>query len=111
MTLVDILSVAFASIVVLVVAHLTVFWVVRSLYPPMEPAVVQVVTAPSVVAPPVVFTQPAVEPQQNVVIPTYETPIPAAPPSEEGERRGPPPPESTSIHRKPGVDSANPQSG
>ena len=105
MELKDILTVAVASIIVLVIAHLAVFWVVRTLYPP----------APVTAHVPVqqTFTQPAVtyqEPQQHVTLPTYEAPIPPqAPREEEPERRGPPPPEATSIHGSSRVDSANPQ--
>lgn len=97
MELKDILTVAFASIVVLIVVHIAVFWVVRTLYPPTLP--VQQI-----------FTQPPVihqEPQQDVILPTYEAPVPIeAARQEEPERKGPPPPESTSIHGSTRVDSA-----
>jgi hypothetical protein len=103
MELKDILTTAIASIIVLVIAHLVVFWVVRTLYPPPPPPAPFQQT----------FTQPTVtyqEPQQHVTIPTHEADIPTqAPRQEEQERRGPPPPEATSIHGGSRVDSANPQ--
>lgn len=99
MDLRDLLSIAFASLIVLVVAHFAVYWVVKTLYPP-APAQAQA-PAPVFVPPPaqptVSFTEPPVTEQQNVSIPTYEAPLPAQAPREEGERRGPPPAESTSI--------------
>lgn len=98
MELKDILVVALSTLIVLMIAHVAVFWIVRTLYPPVAPV------APT-------FTQPVViqEPQQNVTIPTYETPIPVEAPREEEPRRGPPPPEATSIHGKSGVGSVDAQ--
>lgn len=98
MELTDILTIALASIIVLVVAHLAVFWVVKTLYPPATP----------------VFTQPTVIQQpdvQHISIPTFEAPVPTEAPREEEQRRGPPPPEATSIHGSSGVDSTNTQPG
>lgn len=101
MELKDILVVALSTLIVLMIAHVAVFWIVRTLYPP--------VVAP--VVPPPVFTPAPIiqEPQQNVTIPTYETPIPVEAPREEEPRRGPPPPEATSIHGKSGVGSVDAQ--
>lgn len=101
MELKDLVSVVVGSLVAIVLAHVGAYYVVKSLYPP----------TPSVVPPPpVVFTQPpVVEQQQHVVVPTYEAPVPAQAPREEGERRGPPPPESTSIHGNSGLATANAQ--
>lgn len=97
----EILTTALSVLLVIVIAHFVIFWVVRTMYPP----------AP--VPAPVVFTQPTViqqpEPQQNVVIPTYETPIPVEAPRKEEQPRGPPPPEATSIHGNSGLDTANTQ--
>lgn len=101
MELKDILTIAIASIIVLVVAHLAVFWVVRTMYPPVPQPQPQ----------PQVFTQPAVVQQpdvQHVSIPTYEAPLPTEAPRKEEQPRGPPPPEATSIHGNSGVDSSNP---
>jgi hypothetical protein len=101
MELQEILSVAIGTLVVLVIAHFAVFWVVRTLYPPPVVYMQQ---------PQQVFTPaPIIPQQQNVTIPTYTPPVPVEAPSEEGERRGPPPPEDTSIRGKPGVASINPQ--
>ena len=104
MELKDILVVAFATLIVLVISHLAVFWVIRTLYPPL-PVVQQQAE--------MVFTQPPVqqqpEPQQHVSIPTYEAPVSVEASREEEPRKGPPPPESTSIHGSSRVDSANAQ--
>ena len=104
MELQEILSVALGTLIVIVIAHFAVFWVVRTLYPPVVymPQQQQAVFTP----PPVIQQQ---EPIQNVTIPTYETPLPVEAPREEGERKGPPPPEDTSIRGKPGLGSVNAQ--
>lgn len=104
MELKDILTIAVASIIVLVIAHLAVFWVVRTMYPPSQ---VQVQPQPQPQPQPQVFTQPVVEQQQHVVIPTYEAPIPVEAPRKEEPARGPPPPEATSIHGASGLDTTN----
>ena len=98
MELSSILSIVLASIVAIVLAHIGAYFVIKSLYPP---------TPAPVPAP--VFTQPPVTEQQNVTLPTYEAPLPVEAPREEGERRGPPPPESTSIHGNSGVAASNTQ--
>ena len=108
MELQEILSISIGTLVVIVIAHFAVFWVVRTLYPP------QVVMVQAPVQPQQVFTPAPVVPQQepqvqNVTIPTYATPVSVEAPREEGERRGPPPPEDTSIRGKPGVAATNPQ--
>lgn len=109
MELQEILSVAIGTLVVIVIAHFAVFWVVRTLYPP--PVVYMQQPPQPQPQPQQVFTPPAViqEPIQNVTIPTYATPVPVEAPSQEGERRGPPPPEDTSIRGKPGVATPNAQ--
>ena len=105
MGLSDILAIALASLVTLVAAHIAVFWVVRSLYPPQ--VAVPMPVAPLVV--PQTLTQAPLIEQQNVTLPTYETAVPVAPAVQEEPRRGPPPAVSTSIKREPGVDSTNAQ--
>jgi hypothetical protein len=82
MELKDILTISIATLIVLVVAHIAVFWVVRTLYPPspVVPAA-PVVSVP--VAPPV-FTQPPVTEQQDVHIPTYQAPSLPEVPQQEG---------------------------
>ena len=102
------LTTAVSTLIVLVLAHLSVFWVVQTLYPP-APAAAAVPMPVAVETP--VYVPPAVikEPIQHVELPTYEAPKPVAPPSE--ERKGPPAPESTSIRGDAGVAAPNPQSG
>ena len=91
----SVLSVGLATLVLLVLTHLAVFWVVRTLYPPPP----QVVYVPAPVAPapqintvtvPVTsllatelptFTQPAV---QEVNVPTYEKLVSLEAPGQEG---------------------------
>ena len=104
MELQEILSVAIGTLVVIVIAHFAVFWVVRTLYPP---PVMMVQQAQPVQSLQPVFTSPVAIPQQDVTIPTYAPPLPVEAPREEGERKGPPPPEDTSIRGKPGVDPIN----
>lgn len=102
MELTDVLTVALSTLIVVVMSHLAVYWVVKTLYP--LPPVREVVYTP----PPVIQQQPVVaEPIQHVDLPTYEAPSAVAPPSE--ERKGPPPPEDTSIRGKPGVAPTQPQ--
>ena len=100
MELQEIVSVALGTLIVIVIAHFAVFWVVRTLYPPFPQA-------------PQVFTPaPLVEQQtpiQHVTVPTYATPMPMEAPREEGERKGPPPPEDTSIRRDSGLVASNTQ--
>ena len=107
MELTDILSISVTALVMLVLTHIAVFWVVRTLYPP--PAQAQ---APVRIAQPVktvTFTEPPVV-EQHVDLPTYEAPLPGKAPGQEGERKpGPPPPESTAIQREPRVDVSNTQ--
>ena len=82
MTLSDILSVGLSTIIMLIITHIAVFYVVRTLYPP----VVRVAAAatPIQVSPPVVLSQPSVTEQQTVNVPTYEIPLPNKVSSEEG---------------------------
>jgi len=103
MDLQEILSIALGTLIVVVIAHIAVFWVVRTLYPPTQ---VQVQPQP-VFTPPPIQLQP--EPEQHVSVPTYAPPVPVEAPRQEGERKGPPPAESTSIRGESGVDSTNPR--
>jgi len=93
----DVLTLSIGTLVTVVLAHLAVYWVVKTLYPP-PPKVIHV----PVPAPPA-YTPPVVEEQQNVELPTYAPPVSVEAPRE--ERKGPPPAESTSIRRKSGVDT------
>ncbi len=107
MELTDVLTVAVSTLIVVVLSHLAVYWVVKTLYPPQPaPAVLR----ETVYTPPVSTVQPlppVEEPVQHVDLPTYETPNAVASPPE--ERKGPPPAEATSIRGKPGVDAAESQ--
>ena len=76
----DILGTALSVLIILIVTHIAVFWVVRTLYPPVsvssspEPVVMQT------------FTQPPSqqqEPIHHVTIPTYEAPVSLEAPSQE----------------------------
>ena len=106
MNVTDIVLTAVSTLIVLVLAHLAVYWVVKTLYPPAP--------APQFVPAPdpepqrtVTFVEPPKEEHvERVVLPTYETSPPKDAPPEAGERRGPPPAESTSIRGNPGVAAA-----
>jgi len=76
----DILATALSSLIMLIVIHLSVFGVIRWMYPPIQatPAV-RFVEAP----PPPSFTQRP-EVKQEINVPTYPAPIPMEAPSEEG---------------------------
>ena len=112
MELQDVLTMAIGTLVVVVLSHFAVYWVVKTLYPP-PPKVIQVpvpmemAAMAAAVAPPPpqqAYSPPAVL-EQHVELPTYATSVPVEAATE--ERKGPPPPEDTSIRRKPGVDGAN----
>lgn len=104
MELQELLSVAVGTLLVIVIAHFTVFWVVRTLYPPPIPSFQQVIPQQQVFTPAPILVP---EEQQHVTLPTFTAPLPVEAPREEGARKGPPPPEDTSIRGKPGMDSAN----
>ena len=112
----EIVATAVSTLVVLVLAHVAVYWVVKTLYPPSpagmavrEPDPVPAPAPAPAPTPSVTFAEPPPTVQQDVTLPTYETTVPAEAPREGGERRGPPPAERTSIRRDPGVASANAQ--
>lgn len=101
MELKDIITVSISSLIVITVAHILIFWVVRTLYPPAPaPAPVYVPPAPTFIEP------PSIE-QQNVTVPTYEAPVLPKPISKEELRTGPPPAEATAIQRDTGVAMPN----
>jgi hypothetical protein len=111
----EIVATAVSTLVVLVLAHVAVYWVVKTLYPPTpvvavrEPEPIPAPASAPASTPTVTFAEPPPTVQQDVTLPTYETTVPAEAPREGGERRGPPPAERTSIRRDPGVASANAQ--
>ncbi len=105
MNVTDIVATAVSTLIVLVLAHVAVYWVVKTLYPP-APVPVPVEEPVRTVT----FAEPPKEEHvERLVLPTYEAPVPTEAPRETGERRGPPPPEDTSIRRKPGVDAPDAQ--
>jgi len=73
MTSTDILSLALTSLAILIAIHLSVFWVVRTMFPvpvPVPapaPAPVGVPAIPAYVEPP--------ETKQEIHVPTYEPPV------------------------------------
>ena len=117
MDLTEILTVAFATLIVLVVCHFAVFWVVRTLYPP--PPVPVFVPAPAPVVeqvrhapvPEQTFAHPSSEQQQNVVLPTYEE----TPRMESNNAQRSPPPavvaQGPPAARDPRLDTVDPRSG
>ena len=109
MELQEIISVALGTLIVIVIAHFTVFWVVRTMYPPPTSVVYMPApaVAPAISSTPIdTFTAPPSSEQQNVTLPTYAAPLPVEAPREE-KRPGPPPPEDTSIRGNPGVAPPN----
>ncbi len=80
----DILATALSSLIMLIVIHLSVFGVIRWMYPPIQPtAAVRFMEAPPETRPPPSFTQRP-EVKQEINVPTYPAPIPMEAPSEEG---------------------------
>jgi hypothetical protein len=76
----NILSLAMSSLIMLVVIHITVFYVVRTMYPPLR-RTPQPQPQPQ---PQSVFTEAANTEKQNAVLPTYEAKVSADPPRQEG---------------------------
>lgn len=71
----DILSLALTSLAVLVAIHLSVFWVVKTMFPPVTPAPAPAPTPTPVPAPSVpVYVEPT-ETRQEIHVPTYEPPV------------------------------------
>ena len=108
MELKDILTIAIASLAILVVAHIAVFGVVRTLYPPI-PVSAPPMLAPIPMPPPAFIEPPSIqqEQQQHVTLPTYETSVLPKPISKEELRAGPPPAEATAVQRDTGVAIPN----
>lgn len=104
MEITDVLTITVSTLITVVLAHLAVYWVVKTLYPPVAPPPVPLPPVP-VTAPPAYVPPPVEEQAQHVELPTYEARVPAEAPRE--ERKGPPPPEPTSIRGPSGVDTPN----
>jgi hypothetical protein len=83
----NILSVALSALILLVIIHITVFYVIRTMYPPTRKVTFAPAPAPQVPSVPAevpVFTEaPNIE-KQNAVIPTYEANVSLDPPRQEG---------------------------
>jgi hypothetical protein len=81
MNVLEIASLALTSLIILVVIHLSVFWVVKTMFP----APVAVPAPPPPVPAPVlqqVYVEPP-EMKQELNVPTYEPPVPVATPRTE----------------------------
>lgn len=112
MNLQEILSIAFATLLVLVAAHFCVYYVIRTLYPP-APAPVPV-PAPILVTEPAPIPKTNFEPprqveQQHVNIPTYEAPVSLEAPRQEGATNLENLLQDPPVQRDTRVDSAQPQ--
>lgn len=71
----DILSLALTSLAVLVAIHLSVFWVVKTMFPPVAPAPAPAAPPAPAPAPSVpVYVEPT-ETRQEIHVPTYEPPV------------------------------------
>jgi len=83
----NILSVALSALILLVIIHITVFYVIRTMYPPTRKVTFAPAPAPQAPAPPAevpVFTEAPNTEKQNAVIPTYEANVSLDPPRQEG---------------------------
>jgi hypothetical protein len=80
----ELFSIALATLIIVVLSHIAVYWVVRTLYPPI-PIPVPVPSPSPAPIPQPIFTSPPQEEQQDVILPTYETAISSPPPREEGK--------------------------
>jgi len=79
-----VLVTALSSLVMLIVIHISVFGVVRWMYPPQSPQPQVRFAAPPVASPPPPsFTEP-VQMKQEVNVPTYAPPVSMEAPREEG---------------------------
>ena len=88
MELTSILSLAITSLIVLVLSHVAVFWVVRTLYPPAPNVTPIYITTPppnQITSP--VFTEPPREIHESVNVPTYETPLQLEAANQEGSTK------------------------
>jgi hypothetical protein len=81
----DVLVTAMSSLVMLIVIHLSVFGVIRWMYPPPLPAPQVRFAEPP--PPPPSFTEPP-HMKQEVNVPTYASPVPVEAASEEGGSDG-----------------------
>ena len=91
----DVLVMAMSSLIMLIVIHVSVFAVVRWMYPPQQVRFAEpIARAP----PPPPFTQPA-QMKQEVNVPTYETPVSMEAPREERQPNPAAKPEGAAAER------------
>jgi len=88
----DVLVMAMSSLIMLIVIHVSVFAVVRWMYPPQQ---VRFAEPPP---PPPPFTQPA-QMKQEVNVPTYAPPVSMEAPREERQPNGTAKPEGATAER------------
>ena len=93
----DVLVMAMSSLIMLIVIHVSVFAVVRWMYPPTPVQQVRFAEPPAR-APPPPFTQ-AAQMKQEVNVPTYETPVSMEAPREERQPNGTAKPEGATAER------------
>ena len=90
------LVMAMSSLIMLIVIHVSVFAVVRWMYPPTPVQQVRFAEPPP--PPPPLFTQPP-QMKQEVNVPTYETPVSMEAPREERQPNGTAKPEGAAAER------------
>jgi len=102
----DVLVMAMSSLIMLIVIHVSVFAVVRWMYPPTPVQQVRFAEPPARAPPPPPFTQSSTLPftqpaqmKQEVNVPTYETPISMEAPREERQPNGTAKPEGATAER------------
>ncbi len=109
MNLQEILSIAFATLLILVAAHFCVYYVIRTLYPPTPAPVPVPAPIPVQVAPiPKTNFEPSRQVEQHVDIPTYETPVSLEAPRQEGSTNIENLLQDPPVQRDTRVDSAQP---
>ena len=89
----DVLAIALSSLIMLIVIHISVFALVRWMYPPQ----MKFVEAPIALPPPLPFTQPPIV-KQEINVPTYTPPVLVETTREEG-RTEPGDKQSTAAER------------
>jgi len=102
-----VLVMAMSSLIMLIVIHVSVFAVVRWMYPPMPVQQVRFAEPPAQAPPlPPPFTQSSTLPftqppqmKQEVNVPTYETPLPMEAPREERQPNAGAKPEGAAAQR------------
>lgn len=107
MNLQEILSIAFATLLILVAAHFCVYYVIRTLYPPTPAPVSAPIPVQATPIPKTNFEVPR-QVEQHVDIPTYETPVSLEAPRQEGATNIENLLQDPPVQRDTRVDSAQP---